>query len=281
VIRRPLRATALALLIAVPAGAAQAQRIAEVQIAPPFVKMVPDAQIQASATAYDSAGTPVAVRFRWMSSNINVATVNDNGLVRAVAPGTTLISAVYEGQRGGRRRAVQVQVLARDPSVTGVTVAPVPPGTPAMPVPGMPPAGPVPGAMPSGPPTMVFVSPHGVDSMMKASVNCNEPMINAVNPLRACYDQRPTPRLPQAATLAPCPDQPGTWGMGLLLMARVSETGTVADVMPYVRNVCPQLVDAAIAATRAMTFNPALREGRPVGAWVRIVLRTTEPPPKQ
>jgi len=279
--RRPWRSTAFALLFAVPTGAAQAQRIVEVQIAPPFVRMVPDAQVQASATAYDSTGTPVVVRFRWMSSNINVATVSENGLVRGVAPGTTLISAVYEGQRGGRRRAMQVQVLARGQSATGVTVVPVAPGAPPTQIPVTPPAVAMPGTPPPGAPPMVYVMPRGVDSTMKASVNCNEPMINAVNPLQACYDQRPTPRMPPAATLTPCPDQPNTWGMSVLLMARVSETGTVSEVMPFIRNICPQLVDAAVTTARAMTFNPALRDGRPVGAWVRLFLHTTEPPPKQ
>jgi hypothetical protein len=282
VFRRPLRvaaAVALAVLVVAPVGAAQAPRVAEVQLAPPFVKMVPDAQVQASATAYDSNGTPVVVRFRWSSSNINVATVTENGLVKGIAPGTALITATYEGQRSGRRRAMQVQVRSLGGSGTGVSVAPLPPATPSIgPSGAVPPVSAAPGAPPA-PPNMVFVTPHAVDSMIKASINCHEPMISAANPLQACYDQRPTPRAPSLAALAPCPGLPGA--NSVLVMVRVSETGAPSEVMPLIRNGCELLIESAVAAARAMTFNPALREGRPVSAWVRMIIRNTESPPKQ
>lgn len=276
--RRLLRVAGLAVLFAAPAGAAQAQRVAEVQIAPPFVRMVPEAQVQASATAYDSAGTPVVVRFRWSSSNINVATVSENGLVRGVAPGTTLIVAVIDGQRGGRRRAMQVQVMSR----IGGSTAPLPPGTPSMaPAGAAAPAAPVPGMPPPGPPPMVFVSPRGIDSTILAAINCNEPMLNAANPLQACYDQRPTPRVSPPATVAPCPDQPSGTSSGVLVMVRVNDAGAVTEALPFVRAGCPELVHAAVQAARAMTFNPALKDGRPVSAWARLFIRTTGPPPRQ
>jgi hypothetical protein len=279
VFRRLLRVAGFAVLFTAPAGAAQAQRVAEVQMAPPFMRMVPEAQVQVSATAYDSAGTPVVVRFRWSSSNINVATVSENGLVRGVAPGTTLIVAVVDGQRGGRRRAMQVQVLSR---IGGGSTAPMPPGTPSM-APAGPaaPAAPVPGMLPPGPPPMVYVSPRGMDSTIKAAINCNEPMLNAANPLQACYDQRPTPRVSPPATLAPCPDQPSGTSSGVLVMVRVNDAGAVTEALPFVRGGCPELVHAAVQAARAMTFNPALKDGRPVAAWARLFMRATEPPPKQ
>jgi hypothetical protein len=281
VFRRLLRIAGLAALYATPAGAAQAQRVAELQFAPPFLRMVPDAQVQASATAYDSTGTPMVVHLRWSSSNINVATVSENGLVRGVAPGTALIVAVIDGQRGGRRRAMQVQVMSRGGGTRGAT-APMPPSAPSMaPAGAVPPAAPVPGLPPPAAPPMVYVSPRGIDSTIKAAINCSEPMLNAANPLQACYDQRPTPRVSPPAPVAPCPDQPSGISTGVLVMVRVNDAGAVIEAMPFVRAGCPELVHAAVQAARAMSFNPALKDGRPVAAWARLFIRTTEPPPKQ
>ena len=85
--------TTAALLLLASAPAALGQRVAEVQMAPPTLRMVPDAQSQLSATAYDTAGTPLNVKFRWTSSNVNVVVVDSTGTARAIAPGTALIFA--------------------------------------------------------------------------------------------------------------------------------------------------------------------------------------------
>jgi hypothetical protein len=220
----------------------------------------------------------VNVRFRWSSNNINVAVVSENGTVRAVGPGATLITATLAGVRGRRRAAhVTVRVTAPGGHPPGVMVMPEPAATPGPRLPAppgtpvAPPTARTPGApmtMPSGP-VMVF-SPRVMDSTMKASINCNDPMMNSVNPLNACYDQRPTPRVPAPAPAVSCPDRGNN---AVMLMVHVGESGEVVDVMPFARGGCDQLVEAALAATRAMTFNPALRGGQPLAAWLRLMIR--------
>lgn len=276
-------------------GRGPGPRIVEVQIAPPYLRMLPDAQVQLSATAYDSSGTPVNARFRWSSNNVNVAVVTENGMVRAVAPGATLISATLEER--GRRRVVNASVRVMQPGPpAGVLIGPpamAAPAPTATPVPGVapgvptPPAitvGPGPGGAPMGPrearegppprgapPT---VSSRTLDSAFKATINCGEPIMNSANPLQACYDQRPVPRGSRGGplTLAVPEACAGTAGR-VLLLVHVSEIGDVTEVMPFAppgMSTCPQFSEAAITAARASLFVPAVRAGRPVAAWVRL-----------
>jgi hypothetical protein len=126
-----------------------------------------------------------------------------------------------------------------------------------------------------GQPPMVM-NARQVDSIIKASINCEEPMINATNPMRACYDQRPVPRTPLSAlSSVVCEDQHG----GVMLMVRVDTAGSVTEVRPYLTSRCPTVTDSIVAMARALTFRPARRASQPVPAWVRILVRTGGPPP--
>ena len=266
--------TTAALLLLASAPAALGQRVAEVQMAPPTLRMVPDAQSQLSATAYDTAGTPLNVKFRWTSSNVNVVVVDSTGTARAIAPGTALIFAyplVDPSRRAPRRGQIPVRVLhpaapGMAPTATGGE--PAPPTGAAGPV--IPPTAVMPRPPFTGQPPMVM-NERQVDSIIKASINCEEPMINATNPMRACYDQRPVPRTPLSAlSTVMCEDQHG----GVMLMVRVDTAGAVTEVRPYVTSRCPTVTDSIVAMARAMTFRPARRASQPVPAWVRIVVRT-------
>jgi hypothetical protein len=248
--------------LAAVARPAHAQRIAEIQVAPRYLRMRQDAVAQVSATAYDMNGMPVDVPFRWRSSNINVVAVDSLGNVRARAPGNALVTAWTE--EAGRRRIGQVTVqVMREPGSSWFPGGP-PPGVwvqPGMP-PG-PPGGIPPGAHPPGMPSMGMI-----DSAMRASINCADPMINAVNPLMACWDRRAALRDSAAAE----PERPGPdrcpQGMSAVgLFVQVSEKGDVADVRPYSPSSCPELTERAIELARRLHFVSATRAGRPISSW--------------
>ncbi len=111
-------------------GAAAAQNVTEVQVAPPTVTIRVGERSGLLATAFDRIGNVIpTVRIIWSSNNVNVAKVDNNGTVTGVANGV----AIVEARVGTRRGQAAVQV-------TGGS-APAPP-------PGPPPAAPPPAAPP-------------------------------------------------------------------------------------------------------------------------------------
>jgi TonB family protein len=252
-----------ALLALTLAEAARAQQVVEVQVAPPSLRLRVDAQTQLLATAYDEAGNPVEAPIRWASTNINVVQVNSEGLVRAVAPGVAIITATAGGAARRRSGRVTVHVLMEPP----VMAHPVHPAPQAAPAPAAPPApgAPVPPRAPL-PPRMV-----NVDSIIRASVNCEEPFVNAVNPARACWERRPMPRQsPMVALPEQCGGRPAAAGM----LVRVGERGEVEAVRLFRPSTCPEFDSAAVAHARTLSFEPAQRDGRPTRAWIQLQLRS-------
>src|SRR5258706_10036139 len=113
-------------------GAAGAQNVADVQVAPPTVTIRVGERSGLLATAFDRIGNVIpTVRIIWSSNNVNVAKVDNNGTITGIANGVAIIEA-----RGGARRG-QTAI-----QVTGGATAP-----PAAPPPG-PPAAPPPAASP-------------------------------------------------------------------------------------------------------------------------------------
>ena len=107
-----------ALTLGIP-GAAGAQNVAEVQVAPPSVNIRVGERTGLLATAFDRIGNVIpTVRIIWSSNNLNIARVDNNGTVTGVANGV----AIIEGRVGARRGQAAVQV-------TGGT-APAPPAAP-------------------------------------------------------------------------------------------------------------------------------------------------------
>jgi TonB family protein len=267
--RRPLAPFAV-LLLAVGAAEAQQSRVAEIQIAPRYLRMRVDAVAQVVATAYDADGIPVNAAFTWSSSNINVADVTPEGFVRGVAPGAAVVTAATG--TGAARRVGQVSVFVMRGE--RVWVAPAPPA------PGAPPTGGVQPA-PTTPPPGVWVGPSPpsraqVDSMVRASVDCADPFMSAVNPGRACWDERA--RLLEPARLVLSVSVKGScpWvTRGVTsLMVHVLESGQVEDVRVYGPTGCPAVDSTAEATARSLTFTPAQRGGRPHRSWVRLMFRT-------
>src|SRR3989442_1955044 len=132
------RGLIVALACAVP-GAAAAQNVAEVQVAPPSVTIRVGERSGLLATAFDRIGNVIpTVRIIWSSNNVNVAKVDNNGTVTGVGNGV----AIIEARVGARRGQAAVQVTGG--SGGAAPPAAPPPGPP-------PPAGPDPfGGQPPG-----------------------------------------------------------------------------------------------------------------------------------
>ncbi len=115
----------VALACSVP-GAAAAQNVTEVQVAPPTVTIRVGERSGLLATAFDRIGNVIpTVRIIWSSNNINVAKVDNNGTVTGVANGV----AIVEARVGTRRGQAAVQV-------TGGSAPAPPPGPPPAAPPG-------------------------------------------------------------------------------------------------------------------------------------------------
>lgn len=84
-------------------GTGPSKSIAAIVIDPPTAPrrvVAPDATIQLSAVALDSAGGVVDATFTWASSNVAVATVSNTGLVTGKALGVVTITASAGGKTG-------------------------------------------------------------------------------------------------------------------------------------------------------------------------------------
>src|SRR5437879_13720102 len=101
---RFLRAVPAALLRCLP-GAALAQNVAEVQVAPPSVTIKVGERLGLLATAFDRVGNVIpTARPIWTSNNVNVAKVDNNGTVTGVAGGAAIVEARVGTRQIGKRR---------------------------------------------------------------------------------------------------------------------------------------------------------------------------------
>src|SRR5436309_5256531 len=122
------RAQVAALALIVP-GAALAQNVAEVQVAPPSITIRAGERSGLLATAFDRVGNVIpTVRIIWSSNNVGVARVDNNGTVTGVANGV----AIVEARVGIRKGQAAIQVTG------GSAPAPPPRPPPAAPPPAPP-----------------------------------------------------------------------------------------------------------------------------------------------
>jgi uncharacterized protein YjdB len=136
------RAPLVALALTLP-GAALAQNVAEVQVAPPTITIRVGERSGLLATAFDRIGNVIpTVRIIWSSNNLAVAKVDNNGTVTGVGNGV----AIVEARVGPRKGQAAVQV-------TGGT-GPPPPANP-------PPATPVQTPVTTGGPDPLGGQPAG------------------------------------------------------------------------------------------------------------------------
>jgi len=93
--------------------------VASVTVDPSTVSLTTGGTQQITATPRDAQGNALADRaVTWESQNTNIATVSPTGLITAVAPGTTTVTATSEGKVG----TVTVTVTA--PAVGSISVSP-------------------------------------------------------------------------------------------------------------------------------------------------------------
>jgi uncharacterized protein YjdB len=92
--------------------------VASVSVTPATVSLTTGGTQQVTATPRDAQGNALARPVTWQTGNANVATVTQGGLITAVGPGTTTVTATSEGKVG----TVTVTVTA--PAVGSVNVAP-------------------------------------------------------------------------------------------------------------------------------------------------------------
>lgn len=106
---------------------AMAQPLADIEITPaePFVEVGSEAQLEAVATTAEG-DTLRGVPFLWESSDPSVASVDQTGMVTGVFPGSTTISATFEGVTGsvavsvgGAVQPTGVRVEAPDSAAPG------------------------------------------------------------------------------------------------------------------------------------------------------------------
>jgi uncharacterized protein YjdB len=110
--RAPLAALALSL-----PGAALAQNVAEVQVAPPTITIRVGERSGLLATAFDRIGNVIpTVRIIWSSNNLSVAKVDNNGTVTGVGNGVAIVEARVGSRKG--QAAVQVTGGAGPPPPT-------------------------------------------------------------------------------------------------------------------------------------------------------------------
>lgn len=231
---RTMRALLAAVLAA---GAAApplaAQRIMEIQVAPPLLRLRPGALAHVLATAYDRDGIPVNARLVWSSTNINVATVDSLGRVYAVSPGIAVITATTDSTER-RRRYGRSTVFVSSTSAWGTGA-----GHKTMPVDTVPPP------------------------------ECDDPGVALRNPGRACWDVRPTQRAnPVLERPASCP-----YGAPAIFQVRVGPDGRILERRTLVDPGCEEYLRAAAAIVDSVCCTPAYRHGRPVTAWTMISIR--------
>lgn len=92
--------------------------VGSVAVSPNLATRIPGETVQLTAQAKGPSGTDLnGVTFDWSSSNTSVATVDDNGLVSALAVGQTTITAEAGGKQGTATVTIAVPV-------TSITVTP-------------------------------------------------------------------------------------------------------------------------------------------------------------
>ena len=103
------------ILMLAAAGVLQAQKtVAEVQVAPAAITIQAGTTQRLIAVAYDAGGTVITTaRYRWSSTNLNVARVDSTGTVTAVAEGSAVVRAEAIGSGPPARHGAAVITVRR------------------------------------------------------------------------------------------------------------------------------------------------------------------------
>jgi hypothetical protein len=119
----------------------------------------------------------------------------------------------------------------------------------------------------------VAVLPAGGD--VATTATCETSAYGVRNPNGECFDTRPVPqKAPVAAAPALCRGTPRP----TTVLLRITKDGAV-EGPPSVtaRSDCSAFDRAASAAAARLSFEPARKAGRPVGAWMQVLVRAGVP----
>ena len=126
--RRGVQAGGVAGLIAScdnPAGTGQSE-VGRVEVQPQVLNLAAGATATLTARAFDTRNQEIVAHVFWSTQNAAVATVSDQGIVTAVAPGATQIAASAGGRSGFAAVTVSQRAVALvrlTPAVGDVLVA--------------------------------------------------------------------------------------------------------------------------------------------------------------
>jgi uncharacterized protein YjdB len=98
--------------------------VVTVTVTPPAATIRPGGMVQLQASVMDAAGASLGGEVTWSSSNENVATVSENGLVSGISDGTASISAASEGKSGSAAITVRTAVASIEVLPEGAQIAP-------------------------------------------------------------------------------------------------------------------------------------------------------------
>ncbi len=115
-VRKIIAILAAAILISLPA---QSQTVT---VSPADLSLTVNQGEQVTASVVDDAGNRVGVAIRWVSANTNVAIVDDDGTVRGVGTGKTLIYAVPVVTSGLEIESGAIAVTVSEQPPSSITV---------------------------------------------------------------------------------------------------------------------------------------------------------------
>ena len=94
----------------------------------------------------------------------------------------------------------------------------------------------------------------------------------AYNQDKVCFDTRPIPLQP---ALVPVPGDAPVFPRPAILLFHVSRNGETQEVRVFVRSNVETFNDQALDLAKTLRWNPALKNGEPVDAWVQYPVNPT------
>jgi hypothetical protein len=113
----------LSLLACTNSTPASATTISNVVVSGTVPAIGSTSQYTATATFSDSSTKDVTSTSTWVSFNTSIATVSSSGVVTAVAPGTAVLEATYQGEAGAVNLTVTSGTTVSSVAVTGTVPA--------------------------------------------------------------------------------------------------------------------------------------------------------------
>jgi hypothetical protein len=213
----------------------------------PVRRREPDGTLSVNLTG-TSAGTPAPANATILVDNrrgsFREKLTPGRHQVRIEAPGYQRFDT-YVDIRSNRVTPVTVQLQALAAAVTTPRVGPTP-----------------------GPTVGPTAAPNA-----GPAVDCANPQVGVRNANNVCYDTRPALRGTTLAMITP-PASCRGGVRGATVLLKVSAAGEVESAVRQLPSNCPAFTEVAVAfAQEQLAFTPATKGGRPVVAWIVMLIR--------